>query len=62
MKERTASFRLTGLLSSHSSWTVWMFPLAAEDKIKQQSDNEKQRTAVQRSVWIGFRKKRLLSL
>lgn len=28
----TASFRLMGLLSSHSSWTVWMFPLAAEDK------------------------------
>lgn len=62
MKVRTASFRLTGLLSSHSSWTVWMFPLAAEDKTKQQSGNEKQHTVVQRSTWIEFGKKCLLSL
>lgn len=49
MKVHTASFRLTGHLSSHSSWTVWMFPLAAEDKTKQESDNELKHTGVQRS-------------
>lgn len=44
MKVHTASFRLMGLFSSHSNWTVWMFPLAAENKIRQQSDNEKKHT------------------
>lgn len=34
MEVHTVSLKLTGLLSSHSSWTVWIFPLAAEDEIK----------------------------
>ena len=50
MKVHTASFMLMGLLSSHSSWTAWMFPPAAEEKKKRQSDNEKKNTGVQREL------------
>lgn len=60
MKVHTASFTLMGPLSSHSSWTIWMFPLAAEDERKQQSDNVKMHRGVQRSpVWsrVEFMKK-----
>lgn len=49
-KVRTASFRLTADLSSHSNWTVWMFPLAAEGQNKT-SQTVKICTTFQGSQW-----------
>lgn len=34
LKVRTTSFRLMGLLASHSSWTTCKFPPTAKNKIK----------------------------